>query len=323
MNTFRLPFRWERIQPTPGGALDPIELGRIDAVVDHITSLGASVILDVHNYARFSTPASIDILGTNALPDTQLADLWTRLATQYANRAGVIFGVMNEPFGVSTEEVVGFTNLSLAAIRTTGANNLALVMGNGYSGAHSWEQDWYGTPNATAMLNIVDPGQNLAFEVHQYVDNPDGFALDYSGLTDGVESATIAPEKLSGFTDWLRLNNRRGFLGEFGTPSSDLGVQAMYNGVNFVEQNADVWMGWTLWSGGPWWDNPDGNPPTRYHLSLNPLANGDPAPQLAVLAPFFAPVPEPSSVLLLALGISGVLLLGRRLHPWHPVIPPK
>lgn len=303
MNTFRIPFRWERIQPTLDGALDPAELSHLRHIVDYAASLGANVILDVHNYAHYSTPTEMRMLGTPELTDADFADLWMRLGTEFKDDSNVIFDLMNEPsdvsFKLTTEAVVSFTNSGLSAIRAAGATNLTLVEGNGYSGGHSWEQDWYGTPNSVAMLDVVDPGHNMAFEVHQYVDNNDGVDSDYSGTTDNVESATIAAEKLAGFTDWLRANGLRGFLGELGTPASDLGVQAMYNGVNFVEQNADVWMGWTLWSGGPWWDGADDA--HRYILSLNPLSDGSTAPQLAALEPFLA-VPEPGTCALVATG---------------------
>jgi endoglucanase len=302
MNTFRIPFRWERIQPTLGAALDPDELGRLRHVVDYAASLGASVVLDVHNYGRYSSAAGIQTLG-DSLTDADFSNLWSQLGAAFSGDANVIFDLMNEPHDMSTETVVNFTNSALAAIRAAGATNLALVEGNGYSGGHSWEQNWYGTPNSVAMLNIVDPGHNMAFEVHQYVDDNPGTDADYSGTTDNVESATIAAEKLAGFTDWLRANGLRGFLGELGTPDSDLGVQAMFNGVNFVEENADVWMGWTLWSGGPWWDDPDTG--KRYILSLNPLSDGSEAPQLAALEPFLA-VPEPETWLLLAAGVCGL-----------------
>ena len=308
MNTFRIPFRWERIQPTLGGALDTAELTRLTDAVNYATSLGANVILDLHNYGRYITPTQVDVLGTD-IANSTLADVWSRLSADFKSNDHVIFGLMNEPHDMTTENVVDFTNQALTAIRDTGATNLVLVEGNGYSGGHSWLQDWYGTSNSTAMLSIQsDP--NLAFEVHQYVDNNPGDSSDYSGLTDNVESATIVPEKLAGFTDWLRANNLRGFLGELGAPDSDLGVQAMFNGVNFVENNADVWLGWTLWSGGPFWDHPDADPPTRYHLSLNPYSDGTEAAQLVALQPFLNPVPESSTWLLCAM--AGLFLLVRR-----------
>jgi endoglucanase len=53
MNTFRLPFRWERLQRSLGGVLDATELGRLKGVVSGLNNQGAVVLLDPHNYARY------------------------------------------------------------------------------------------------------------------------------------------------------------------------------------------------------------------------------------------------------------------------------
>jgi aryl-phospho-beta-D-glucosidase BglC (GH1 family) len=53
MDTFRLPFRWERLQLTQNGALDPTEFSRLDSFVTYATSKGAYVTLDPHNFARY------------------------------------------------------------------------------------------------------------------------------------------------------------------------------------------------------------------------------------------------------------------------------
>src|SRR5262245_22928988 len=53
MNTFRLPFRWERLQRTLGQAFDATELGRLRTTVTHLTGKGAYVLLDPHNFARY------------------------------------------------------------------------------------------------------------------------------------------------------------------------------------------------------------------------------------------------------------------------------
>ncbi|RKO85376.1 glycoside hydrolase superfamily [Blyttiomyces helicus] len=52
-NTIRLPFLWERVQPSAGGSFDATYLGFIDTVIKQVTSAGAKVILDPHNYARY------------------------------------------------------------------------------------------------------------------------------------------------------------------------------------------------------------------------------------------------------------------------------
>lgn len=95
------------------------------------------------------------------------------------------------------------------AIRSAGATNKILVPGNAYTGAHSWTANYYGTANSAEMIKITDPGNNFAFEVHQYLNS------DSSGATEDCVSTTVGVERLTSFTNWLKSNNKKAFLGEF------------------------------------------------------------------------------------------------------------
>lgn len=247
MNTVRLPFRWERLQHTLHGNLNAAELARMDAFVTPVTARGVHVILDMHNYARYGESPGQWVIGTPQLPDSALADVWARLADHYKANPRVIFGLMNEPNNMATEPWVSAANAAIAAIRAEGAGNLILVCGNGWSGAWSWLNGYYGTPNGTAMQEIVDPGGNFAFELHQYLD------ADSSGSTAEVVSEHIGRERLVAVTGWLREHGQRGFLGEFAAPDTAAGAAALSSMLAYMEQNADVWLGWTYWAGGPWW----------------------------------------------------------------------
>src|SRR5882672_9468787 len=48
MDTFRLPFRWERLQPTLNSPLDSTEFARLDSFVSYATSKGAYVAIEPH-----------------------------------------------------------------------------------------------------------------------------------------------------------------------------------------------------------------------------------------------------------------------------------
>lgn len=292
-NTFRLPFRWERLQPTLNGEFDATEFARLDGFVQHATSNGAYVVLDPHNYGRYRG----GVIGSTVSND-DFADFWSRLADVYKDNDHVIFGLMNEPYSMpSTESWATSANAAIAGIRDTGASNLVLVPGNAFSGAHSWNSTWYGTANAQAMLSIVDPGNNYAFEAHQYLDS------DSSGTSDEVISATIGSQRLAGFTQWLRDNELQGFLGEFAAPRSEVGLMALEDMLAYMDNNDDVWTGWTYWAGGPWWG--------EYDFTVEPNALGD-RPQLAVLQDHYV-VPEPHAALWLLLS-GGLLLRRRRQH---------
>ena len=282
MNVIRVPFRWERLQRSLYGGLDGAEFARLSAVVGYAASTGVTVLLDPHNYARYNG----GVIGSAAVPHAAFADFWSRLAQQFKGNPRVWFGLMNEPHDMATEQWLAAANAAIAAIRAAGAQNLILVPGNAWTGAHSWSQSWYGTPNATVMRGIVDPAHNFAFEAHQYLD------ADSSGTSAQIASAAIGSQRLAGFTSWLRANGYRGFLGEFAVAGSSIGAglgdEALHDVLGYLDANSDVWIGWTFWAGGPWWG--------EYMFTLEPVALGQPnetdRPQLAVMEPHL--LPEPS-----------------------------
>lgn len=265
MTIFRLPFRWERLQQAQLAEFDVSEQQRIDAIVNYAISKGAYVLIDPHNYARYYGK----IIGESTVPITAYADFWSRLASHYRNNNRVIFGLMNEPNTMPTELWVKDANAAIQTIRATGATNLILIPGNGWGGAAGWGEDWYGTPNAIALLNIKDPGNNYAFEAHQYMDS------DGSGRHDTCVNSTIGSSRVTFFTQWLRQNQKRGFLGEFGGSSNNTCLSALDDLLTYLEKNKDVYLGWTYWAAGPWWGD--------YMFSIEP-APGKKIPQMDVLS---------------------------------------
>ena len=247
MNIFRLPFLWERLQNDQSGPFNQDELTRIKDFVSYVTSKQGYVILDPHNGARYYDEI-INLDGPyGALPLAAFEDFWTKLANQFKDNTLVIFGLMNEPHDMSSELWRDDANAAIAAIRATGAKNLILVPGNAWTGAHSWNDNGYGTPNSTVMKKIVDSENNYAFEVHQYLDS------DSSGTSDQCVSEDIGAQRLVEFTKWLHENNQRGFLGEFAGGRNDTCLKGLDKMLDYIDDNKDVWLGWTYWAAGPWW----------------------------------------------------------------------
>jgi endoglucanase len=258
MNSVRLPILWERIQPQVGQALDPEELKRLDASLDDLAGF-EQVIIGIHNYGRYRGR----VLGSAA----GLSDLWTRLAERYKNRPNVAFGIMNEPHGIAAGKWRNIAEATTVAIRRTGARNLVLVPGANWTGGHSWFSGRDGA-NSAALAGFADPGRNFAFEIHQYLDS------DSSGTKSGCSGERIGRERLDKLTRWLRQQNARAVLGEFGADSSPTCLAALDDLLGFLRSNGDVWIGWNYWAGGDWWGD--------YAFSIQPL-NGKDRPQTAVL----------------------------------------
>ena len=265
MNTIRLPVRWERLQHRLLGDLDSDEMGRIDAVVRHAGSEGMRVILDVHNSAAYYGK----VIGTKDMPPSALGDLWRRIAERYKDNDVVIFGLMNEPHGLPTETWLEAANTAIADIRRTGAKNLILVPGNGWSSARDWGGGGYGTPNSEVMLKVEDPADHFAYDVHQY------FNSDFTGTSADCQSVDIGLSTLIPVTEWARQHKQRIFLGEFGVGPNATCLAALDRIMRFLSENKDVWLGWTYWAAGEWW-------PPGYFTNIQPN-DGHERPQISVL----------------------------------------
>lgn len=267
MNTFRLPFRWERIQPVLGKPLDAAEAERLVGATEELLKIGAWVVLDMHNFAHYEGVP----IGTDKVRIGDFADVWRRLAILFKTKSRVLLGLMNEPVLNRTETWVSAANAAIHAIREAGAGNLILVSGNGWSGAHSWYGGSYGKPNAEALLGIVDPLDRVAFEAHQYLD------LDSSGTHNSCVSKTIGVERLQPFTRWLSEHKKLGFIGEFGAGTDAVCLSALSLMVSHIRDRSDVYLGWTYWAAGPWW-------PRDYFTLIEPRPGE--APQLTALLPY-------------------------------------
>ncbi|MFO1478140.1 MAG: glycoside hydrolase family 5 protein [Verrucomicrobiota bacterium] len=292
MNTVRLCFRWERLQHTNHSSLDATEFGRLHSFVTQSTAKGVYVILDPHNFARYYPDpnnyqqSAQGLIGGASVPFSDFADFWSRLAAIYRTNDHVIFNLMNEPAAIMTTNWVTAANAAITAIRDAGASNLVLVPGTRWTGAWTWmNADSYGSANAVGMLDVVDPTNNFAFDVHQYLDN------DGSGTSTTIynNNPMIGVTRLSAFTQWCRDNNRRGFLGEFAvansTFGSGIGDETISNMLSHLEANADVWMGWTWWAAGPWWGG--------YMFTLEPAGGNTDQAAMMTLTNYIT-IPQPT-----------------------------
>lgn len=269
MNTFRIGFMWERIQPTANGEFDAVYAGKLDALVAYTTKVGGTAIVQPHNWARYYGST----VGGATVPNSVFADFWKRMALRYKSDPHVIFNLVNEPHDMPTEQWAGAANAAIAAIRGTGAANVIHVPGNAWTGAHAWSKTSYGTSNAVAMKTIVDPLDNYVFEVHQYLDATSG------GVSSACVSSTIGSERLADFVQWLRDNKKKGFVGEIGAPVNPTCDAALKDMLDYMMKQSDVLEGWAYWAAGPRWA-------ADYMFSIEPLAGNQDRPRMTSLLPY-------------------------------------
>jgi endoglucanase len=246
------------------------------------------VAIDIHNYALYGG----NQIGGTQVPISAFVDLWTRLAMDFGTNDHVWFGLMNEPDGIDATNWLNAATNAINAIRATGAKNVILVPGTAWTGAHSWTETWYGTPNAVAMRNVTDPISNFYIEFHEYFDS------DYSGTTTNLVSLSQAVGIFTNATIWLRTNHLKGILAEFAVANVTVtngmgGGLLLTNVLNYLQSNSDVWAGWTWWAGGPKWPGGPASTDTthpEYMFLLDPTNLDLPTqiekPSMLALEPF-------------------------------------
>ena len=274
-NLIRVPFRWERLQPTLGTPFVPADQGYLTTLADYAAGKGVHVVLDTHNYARRRLAddgwTADHLIGSKQVPTAAFADYCGRLASTFKGAQSVIFGLMNEPWGIEPEDWLLIANEAIAALRREGAHQLVLVPGVAYSGAHSWV-----SARNTVMGKVVDPANKFAFEVHQYLD------ADSSGTSPNSVGPRVGSERIEDFQRWCRQNGFRAFLGEFAAGADATSLAALDDICRTLEVNSDIWLAWAAWAGGSWW-------PDDYIFTLEPSKGKQMRPQTRILASYARP----------------------------------
>ena len=256
----RLPLKWERLQRTLMGPLDPTELARLDRVVDHAREHGIRLLLDLHNYARYQGK----LIGTEEVPNDAFADLWRKLAAHYKEEDAIFaYGLMNEPHDTQGLWPAA-AQAAIDAVRSVDREHTLVVCGDGWSGAHSWQR-------INKDLLLRDPAENLVYEAHQYFDR-DSSGTYKQSYDDSGAFPTIGVHRLKPFAEWLKKHNARGFIGEFGVPDGDPRWLVVLD--RFLASMEENGIGGTYWAAGPWWG--------KYPMSVEPR-DGKDRPQMAVL----------------------------------------
>jgi Ca2+-binding RTX toxin-like protein len=244
VDLIRVPFRWERVQESLGGSLDLSgDVAHIKQMLVNAASLGMDVILDNHNYGRYKGVA----IGAAGGPTVaQFADFWQKMAVQLKDYPALLgYDLMNEPHDMPVAGVwKSAAQAATTAIRQVDMNNIIYVEGEGWSAAHTWK-------NHNSNLIINDPANKIVYQAHGYYDhNNEGlYARGYDG--EGAYPM-IGVDRLKPFVEWLKANNLKGIVGEFGVPSNDARwLEVQKNAINYMNANN---LDGTAWGGGAWVD---------------------------------------------------------------------
>lgn len=140
--------------------------------------------------------------------------------------------------------VVQLNQASIDGIRAAGATKQWIhVEGNNWNGAWTWTS----SQNGATMGALTDPNNMIVYQMHQYLDS------DGSGTHAECVSSSIGQERLVQATQWLKQNQKVGFIGEFAGGANSQCQTAIKGMLDYMAQNSDVWQGALWWAAGPWW----------------------------------------------------------------------
>lgn len=244
LTTLRVPFMWERLQPTLNGPLSAVDRQKLLDVVTYATGKGMIVVLDMHNYARRATGllySKVSLIGSADVPAAALSNAWIKIANDYKSNGRVWIGLMNEPYGMTAGQWWPVAQKVVNDLRAASITNKILVPGVSWSGAHSW----LSSGNASQAQVFKDPRNNYAFEVHQYLD------ADSSGKSASCVAGAGA--RVSTALNWAKQRGVKLFVGEMATSGGDARCRAEYRTMLALMEGSGVVIGWTAWGGGTWW----------------------------------------------------------------------
>ncbi len=256
MNSFRLVFTWEAMQPTPYAVLDTLSgayqayRNQLYMLVDYLTNTKkCSVLLDIHGggsetFAAYrgakvgtSTPAGQKV-------EDLLANIWGQLATHFKANDRVMYGVTNEPHDILAVDWFRAAQKVIDAIRKTGSIQAIMMPGTDWTGAGSWMK------NNASGWNLVDPANNLGVQAHLYFDG------DSSGVTDFIVSEDIGVSRIKDLVIWARAKGLAVHISEVALKTANpIGSATWSRTLAFMNANRDVIAGFYWWSVGEpsWW----------------------------------------------------------------------
>lgn len=259
LTLIRLPFKWERLQPSLLGNLDSTQLSSYINMILAAQKAKEQVIIEPHNYGRYNTTP------LTATDTANFADLWTKI-TQTVKIYPAIWGyeLMNEPHDMpgdcQTWNIL--SQSAIDAIRQEDTQHYILIPGYSWQGAADW------LDKSDCLKDLHDPSNKLIYSAHEYFDE------DKSGTyTSACTDTTIGVERAQPFLHWLSQNNKIGMFTEYGIPQDACWQQTLDLFMKTISTNPNI-VGGTYWAAGPAWGN--------YPLSVEPKGTID-KPQMKIL----------------------------------------
>lgn len=252
----RIPYRWERLQPTLGAAFNATHQTALDNAVREVVAQGMIAQPVTHNFG-----GRVVVGGTGAIgaPEVKIGsatlthahweDFCSRLGALWADISDSVWlDLMNEPdslplngYATETDHLVAIYNKAIVQLRTAGFTGRIVLEGNGYNNAQFFDDNpWYNTgstPPTSAdafHAGIVDSGNNWIASVHNYPEP------DHGNSTDPITDPVALRTRMENVLAWCTSTGRSVIVGEYAANASDqYGEKTVRDFIQLAIENAD------------------------------------------------------------------------------------
>ena len=230
--TVRIPVRWdEHTADAPPYAINASWIDRVEQVVDWALERDLYVILNAHhedwlkqNYADPAQRARFD-------------SIWVQVADRFQDKSEkLLFEIINEPFGMTREEVDDLNARILSIIRVENPTRLVIYSGNEYS-------------NVAQLLAAAVPDDDyIVAYFHSY--DPWEFAGLGGGTWGTAAQRATVRQRFTEVAEWSASTGVPVVISEFGAVriADELSRQVFY--ATYVEEALRAGFAFQVWDDG-------------------------------------------------------------------------
>lgn len=262
---FRIPFRWERMQPVLGGPLDPDGVQELRYLISSADHIDKRVVLAMHNAGRYRmvvegapTDCGLEepVRGAIRLYDEHLAEFWSRMSHALCGLPNLHGYCLGGPAdGLPDGAWQRAAQAAVDAIREDGNDVAIYISGHGRSHAETWGAD---NPAAPWIDDSLD---KIVYEARCHLDHDASGSYTRSfedELKGDPELAKRVATRLGPFVQWLEATGAVGAVTEFGVTATDSGWSTLLGELVRTAQSAELTS--VCWKAR---SHPDDGPPSK------------------------------------------------------------
>jgi aryl-phospho-beta-D-glucosidase BglC (GH1 family) len=192
----RIPVKWgDRISDTPPYTIDPVWMATVEQVIDWGLERDLFIIINGHHENWLKE-------NYNEVNKAKYDSIWSQISVRFRDKSEkLLFEIINEPFGITTEQVNDLNFRIIPIIRRTNPTRIIIYSGKDYCGL-------------SLLMEAAVPNDNyLMGYFHSY--DPWDFAGEGNG-TWGTSDVNATKARFAQAGQWSSNTNIPVMISEFG-----------------------------------------------------------------------------------------------------------